>query len=426
MERIERKKSINKSIEERSREMLSLLLFLALWPSVIYCSYEYGGVIAGSSDGADGNIAKLAMLQSPLHIAFDSAGLLHFTDKNNHRVCKILSNGKLIVIAGNGMEGYSGDNGLAINSKLSHPSGLAIDSKGDIFISDFGNNRIRKITVKTGVITTIAGDVKPKSPEKKTETIAGNYGNFPSSFQFKDRFPSEYLFNSATTKKESTNDLGDNENAQYAKLDHPLGLAVDKYDNLYIADKGNNRVRKINARTNIISTIAGGDGTGNFGNKHFSGDGNLAVHAKLFYPADVAVDKAGNVYIADSGNNRIRVIHAKTGIIDTIAGIETGGFSDNKLAIEAKLRIPVGVDVDSDGNIFIADKGNNCIRKITKLSGVISTIAGTGQAGINDDKAVSNPESIMLNNPSAIALDKSGNVFIADTNNHRIRRLNVK
>ena len=389
--------------------------------------------MAGSSDGSDGNIAKLAMLQSPLHMAFDSAGLLYFADKNNHRVCKISSNGKLIVIAGNGLEGYSGDSGLAVNSQLSHPSGIAIDSRGDIYVSDYGNSRIRKITVKTGIITTIAGDEKPKSPQTQLLTT-NNYGI--NSFPYTE-FASKYFSPSQAAKEESKiqskiesknddkTDLGDNKHARYAKLDHPLGLAIDKHDNLYIADKGNNRVRKISARTSVISTIAGGDTTVGF-NKHFSGDGNLAIHAKLYFPSAVAVDKAGNVYIADSGNNRIRMIDATSGIIDTVVGTTSGGFNDNKLAVEAKLRIPVGVHVDFDGNIFIADKGNNCIRKVTKSSGIISTIAGTGKAGINDDRAVSNPRSIMLSNPSAVVLDKHGNVYIADTNNHRIRRLNVK
>ena len=117
---------------------------------------------------------------------------------------------------------------------------------------------------------------------------------------------------------------------------------------------------------------------------------------------------------------------SKSGIIETIAGITGSGFSDNKLAIDAKLHVPVGVDVDINGNVYIADKGNNCIRKITKSTGVISTIAGTRRAGISVEKGVVDPQAIMLNNPGSVTVDSSGNVYIADSNNHRIRKLNVK
>lgn len=415
--------------------MLLLIIALAAWPAMVQCAYEYGGVIAGSTDGADNSIAKYAMLQNPSHIAFDATGILYFTDKTNHRVCKITSTGKLVVIAGTGIEGFSGDNDLAVNAKFSYPSGIAINSKGDIIISDFGNNRIRKITKTSGIIETIAGDVRP---EKTTTT---NYNNaFPAQtfpFQMDNsglNTPFHTLFANPTSKeslnskKESTKSdiIGDNKHAKYAIIDHPVGIAVDKHDNIYIADKGNHRIRKINAKTNIITTIAGGAEIDGFGMKHFCGDGNLAVNSKLYYPADVAVDATGNVYIADSGNSRVRKVDSKSGIIETIAGIAGSGFSDNKLAIDAKLHVPVGVDVDINGNVYIADKGNNCIRKITKSTGVISTIAGTRRAGISVEKGVVDPQAIMLNNPGSVTVDSSGNVYIADTNNHRIRKLNVK
>ena len=238
---------------------------------------------------------------------------------------------------------------------------------------DSGNQRIRKIDATTGIITTVAG----------TGT---------SGFS------------------------GDGGLASSAQLWNPRGINVDSIGNVFFADLSNQRIRKIDATTGIISTIAG---TGTAG---YSGDGGLSSSAQLWNPWGVAVDSAGNIFIADTASQRIRKIDVTTGVISTVAGTGTAGFSgDGGLATSAQLNSPQGLAVDSAGNVFIADTTNHSIRKIDATTGLITTVTGTGTAGFSGDGNA--PNTALLNNPLGVAVDSVGNIFIADTFNQRIRKI---
>jgi len=274
-------------------------------------------------------------------------------------------------VAGNGTKGYSGDGGAATSAELNAPNDVAVDSAGNIYIADTLNDRIRKVTVSTGIITTVAGNG------------AGGYS-------------------------------GDGGSATSAEIFQPDGLAVDSAGNIYIADTFNYRVRKVTKSTGIISTVAG-DGT--YG---YSGDGGLATSAELGEPTDVAVDAAGNIYIADPGFARIRKVTVSTGIISTVAGNGTQGYSgDGGPATSAELSSPDGVTVDGAGNIYIADLYNERVRKVTVSTGIISTVAGDGTAGYSGDGGPATGAEIYY--PDGLAVDTAGNIYIADTENFRIR-----
>lgn len=327
--------------------------------------------IAGLTPFAgDGDIAANARFFSPTGCAVDSLGNIYLADSLNFRIRKIdINTGIINTVAGNGSPAFSGDGQLAINAGLA-PSDIVFDGSDNIIFSDSVNNRVRKIDAKTGIITTIAGG----------GTI-----------------------------------FGDNPRPTETRLFSPSGLAIDLSGNILIADTNNNRVRRIDARTGAISTIAG-EGSG------FAGDGDLAVDAKLRLPKAIALDKDGNIFIADSLNNRIRRIDSKTSIIQTVAGTGTQQFFDNVEATSAGIRNPSDIIVDDQGNLLIADAGNNRIRKVDANTKMISTFAGgstmQGDGSIGDGQLATNAR---LSFPTSIILDKTGNILIADTGNNRIR-----
>jgi uncharacterized protein (TIGR03437 family) len=285
-------------------------------------------------------------------------------------------------VAGNGTQGFSGDAGLATSAALFLPdlnvsfaaTGVVVDASGDLFIVDTGNARIREVSA-SGIITTVAGN--------------GCCGY-----------------------------SGDGQQATAAALTYPQGVAVDASGNLYIADTGNNVIRKVSAG-GIITTIAG-----RFGQVGFYGDGGPAVAALLYAPASVAVDASGNLFIADTVNNVIRKVTASSGNISTVAGNSTQGFAgDGAAATSAELYLPTGVFVDASGNIFIADRGNNRIRKVLASNGNISTVAGNGTGVSSGDGGAA--AAAGLPSPTSIALDASGNIFIAVPLNSRIREVSA-
>lgn len=202
-----------------------------------------------------------------------------------------------------------------------------------------------------------------------------------------------------------------------ANLNNVRGVVLDKLGNLYFSDSGNNRIRSINIPTGILSTYAG---TGVAGS---SGDNSAATLATLSGPYDITFDTSWNLYIADTGNHRVRVISKSTGIITTIAGTGTGGYSgDGISAVSTQLNTPKGVAVDASGNVYIADTGNHRIRLVNKVSGIISTFVGTGSSGYGGDNGAAT--SAMLNSPIGVDIDNSGNIIVCDSSNYRIRKVN--
>ena len=334
-------------------------------------NYAASGIAGYSGDGGP---ATAAQISTPEGLACDAAGNLYICDADNNRLRKVTaSTGVMSTFAGqNGMFG----DGVAASSEISTPSNIATDAAGNIYIADFENNRIRKVTVSTGMISTVAGS-----------GIAGYQNGFS----------------------------GDGGPATAATIYGPNAVAVDNAGNMYISDGNNQRIRKVNA-AGIITTIAG---TGTNG---YSGDGGPATAAKIYAPAGLAADNAGNVYFADQGNSRIRKISA-AGTITTVAGTGTAGFSgDGAPATIAKIRFPSDVALDGMGNLYIADAYNNRVRKVDTL-GLISTVVGTGIAGFAGDGGPANVA--LINIPSGIKADSVGNLFISDGINQRIRQINV-
>jgi uncharacterized protein (TIGR03437 family) len=320
------------------------------------------------SYSGNGGPAIQAQLNTPQGVAADGAGNLYLSDTLNNVVRKVSPNGTIANFAGNGGAGSSGDGGAATSAQLNGPQGLAVDASGNLFIADTLNAKVRKVST-SGVISTVAGSGTP------------GYG-------------------------------GDGGAASGAQLNLPIGLAVDAVANLYIADFGNSRVRKVSA-SGAIATVAG---NGSFG---YSGDGGPAVNAQLNGPQGVAVDAAGDLFIADTVNNLIRKV-TPGGLIATVAGNGLAGYSgDGGPAIAAQLSNPASVAVDSAGNIFTLD-GSDRVRQVYP-NGVIATIAGNGSLGYTGDGGLATLAEI--NAPLAIALGSKGNLYLADTANSAIRLL---
>jgi hypothetical protein len=312
----------------------------------------------------DGGPATSAELNEPWGIAVDAAGNIYISDSGNSRVRVVntgtktitvarvvIQPGDIATVAGDGATGYSGDGRRATNAELYYPRGVGVDTAGNIYIVDRGNERIRKVTASAGIISTVAGN--------------GTNGY-----------------------------SGDGGAATSAELGEPSGVGADSAGNIYIADTANSRIRAVNTGTQAV-TIAGvviqpgdiatvaGDGT----NGH-SGDGGPATSAELGFPSGVALDIAGNIYIADELTCSIRKVTASTGIISTVAGTNTDscGYSgDGGAATSASLFFPYAVAVDAAGNIYIADSNNARIRMVTASTGIISTVAGDGKGGYSGD-----------------------------------------
>ncbi|BFH60104.1 NHL domain-containing protein [Paenibacillus azoreducens] len=372
-------KKIRKQIKKLTASVLALLLITSMVPEL------YGGKVHAASGytinteagigindySGDGGPAASAGLNNPSGVAVDSTGNLYIADSSNHRVRKVDTSGKISTIAGTGTGGYSGDGGPATSASLNNPYGLTIDSIGNLYISDYSNDCIRKVDISG-----------------KISTVAGGKGNGYS---------------------------GDGGPATSAKLSYPDGVAVDSSGNLYIADKGNHRIRKVDTM-GTISTVAG------TGVRGYSGDEGNAASAQLGSPAGVAVDWVGNLYISDTFNHRVRKVDT-TGKISTIAGTDGPGYwGDGVPATSAILNQPIGIAVDHGGNVYIADRSNSRIRKVD-TSGNISTIAGTGRYNYSGDGGPAT--SADLNCPYGMAIDRSGNLYIADVLNNRIRKLSL-
>lgn len=337
--------------------------------------------------------------------------------------------GIIQTVAGNGIAGYSGDNGPATDAQVANPGSTFVDASGNIFIADYSNNVVRKVDNSTGVITTVAGngaagysgDGGPAT-NASFNGVAGVYLDLLGNIYVADVFNRvirKVTVATGTITTVAGNGIsgytGDGGPATSASISVPSGIFIDKFGNIFIAEYGNHVIRKVAASSGIISTIAGSGTSG------FSGDGSLATNAKLYQPNGVYVDTNNNVYIADTRNQRIRKVSASTGIITTIAGIGTSGYSgDGSLATTAQFFNPVAVFADTSLNIFVADASNNVIRKIS-TSGIISTIAGNNTAGYSGDGDPAT--SAQIKAPSGIFWHKSKGVFITDAGNNCIRNV---
>jgi len=317
----------------------------------------------------DSGPANAANFNLPCGLAFDSSGNLFVGDSFNSRVRKIDTSGNVSTVAGNGTKGYFGDTGAATSGGISYPCNLAVDKSNNLYIADAPNHAVRKVS-SSGTLTTFA---------------AGHEPGF----------------------------AGDGGNAVDARVNYAGGVAVDNAGSVYISDTNSNRIRKVTT-DGIINTFAGTDGTG------LVGDGGPALSAHFDNPLALAVDAAGNLYVADTYNHAIRRI-TLDGTITTVAGNGSLGFSgDGGLATKAQLNYPKGVAIGADGVIYIADTFNDRIRAVAP-NGTISTIGGGGYFG---DAGDGGPAlQAILKFPAGIAVDGAGNVYIADTQNNKIKIL---
>ncbi len=374
----------------------------------------------GTQGNAFSTVALASQLNFPRAITGDAAGNLYIADLANHRILKVTPAGAASIVAGSatGGAGYSGDGKPATQALLDAPSGVAVDAAGNLYIADQYNRRVRKVT-PDGIINTVAGtfesgDGGPAAkatlyyPTALALDANGNLFIADAATHVVRRMTRAGVISTAAGSG-ARGFGGDGGPATSAQVFGPGGVAADTAGNLYIADFSNNRVRKVDASGNM-TTIAGGSAG-------FAGDGSAATLAQLTSPNSVAVDAAGAIYIADAGNHRIRKI--VRGTISTIAGTGVAGFNgDGGQATAAQLSTPYGVEVDSIGNVYIADTNNNRIRRVSP-AGVITTVAGTGTAGAAGDGGPA--ISAQLRGPRRIAIDRMGNLFIPDAVNHRIR-----
>jgi protein gp37 len=372
-----------------SAMVVSALLLGA--PAALNAQYAISTVAGG---GPNGLPALSSSIGFPGGIARDGLGNSYIADVTSSRVFKVDSAGTLTVFAGNGSGiggegGYSGDGGPATSARLGRPEGIAVDAAGDVFIADTDNSVIREVSAANGTISTVAG-----------------------------------VFYPAT---QACNDSGDGAAATAAELCRPAGVLVDGSGNIFIADTENSAIREVVAATGNIQTVAGSATLG----AGYSGDGKAATGAQLDLPNGVFVDGSGNIFIADTYNSVIREVAATTGFIQTIAGtqydFETAPsclFSgDNGAATIAQLCLPSAVYLDSSSNIFIADTENSVIREVFAATGNIQTVAGNAvlSAGYSGDGAAAT--GAQLNLPSALFVDSSDDIFIADTDNFVIREV---
>lgn len=422
-----------------------MLLRIPLLASLLLATLSAQGVAtvqttAGTSFVGDGGSAAAAILSQPEGIAIDSSGNLYVADSDDNRIRRITPAGAIQTIAGTGIGGFNLESGPATTVQLNQPYGLAVDASGNLFIADLGNARVRKLT-PDGTLTTVAGGgstipgvtsdglpaigMRLSTPRNVGVDLAGNL--YISDFGANQVFrvsPGGVFSTVAGTGKAGF--AGDNGNAKLALLSAPAGIAVDPTGTLFVADSGNNRVRKIAAGiVTTVFTINGPTGVA------LNAKGTLYIAAAGYFGTtahalgsgiaarDAASDAAGNLYFTvDSFVRKI----AADGTLSIVAGSGASRYygGDGGPASQARLHNPSAVAFDDLGNVYIADTDNNRIRKIT-VGGVMTTFAGTGEAGANNP----NGQAMLaqLKGPRSLAVDSARNLYVADTGNNRICRI---
>ena len=379
----------------------------------------------------DGGPATSAELSNPSGVAVDAAGNLYIADPNNSVIRRVAAaGGTITTIAGNHTSGYSGNGGPATSAALYFPQGVAVDAAGNLYIADTNNSVIRRVAAAGGTITTVAGNHTsgyrvnggPATsaalyfPQGVAVDAAGNLYIADTNNSVIRRVAAAGGTITTVAGNHTYGYSGNGGPATSAELSNLYGVAIDAAGNLYIADTNNSVIRRVAAAGGKITTVAGNHTYG------YSGDSGPATSAKLSNPSGVAIDAAGNLYIADPNNSVIRRVAAASGTITTVAGNHTSGYSgDSGPATSAELSNPSGVAVDAAGNLYIADPNNSVIRRVAAASGTITTVAGNHTSGYSGDSGPAT--SAELSNPSGVAVDAAGNLYIADPNNSVIRRV---
>ncbi|MEW6736288.1 MAG: IPT/TIG domain-containing protein [Acidobacteriota bacterium] len=383
----------------------------------------------GSSEFLGDDIPAINTGISPVAVVADTVGNIFITDFEQSRVRRVdAATGIITTVAGNGIRDFSGDGGMATQASLNFPQALTLDEQGNLFIADRGNGRIRQVDITTGIITTIAGNGIGTSDDGMLATLAKLDPISIAIDRAGNLFIGEFFSNRvrrvdgrsriiSTVVRNNRGNIGDDGPATKAKLNIPSNIAFDAAGNLFIADRGSARVRRVDATTGMITTVAG---TGMPG---FSGDGGPAIKAQLFLPIGIAVDTAGNLFIGDG--SVIRRVDAKTAIITTIAGNGNAQPGENGLAINSRLSTPIYLTTDAAGNLFVTSSFTQRVQKIDLSTGMISTVAGSGFVGLDADNVPATQAK--LNFPVGVAVDAAmNNLFIADSGNNRIRRVDLR
>jgi uncharacterized protein (TIGR03437 family) len=388
----------------------------------IYFGEQSGRVLKVSTNKT---ISLVTNVSSPLGIAADSSGNLYLAVQQNNALFKVTAGGVKTQIAGTTAGGFSGDNGPAIYAQLSDPMGVAVDASGDLYLADTGNNRIRKIA-PAGTISTIAGDgtesgdnrlavaAQLLSPYAVALDSLGNvYITDSGECRVRKVAPSGTIMEVAGNGICAGGTFTEGGQAVSAQLFNTNGMAVDSAGNLYISDAYT--VRRVSP-LGIITTYAGTDLM-----RGYSGDGGKATGASLGGPQGLATDSAGNLYIADTFNYVVRKV-TPAGIISTVAGNgKSGDSGDGGQATSAEFRDPSAVTLDSVGNLYIADGFASRVRKVAP-NGIITTVAGTGTSGYSSASGGA-ATATQLDGPSGVAVDGGGNLFITDTFNSRVLKV---
>src|SRR5262245_17505961 len=327
--------------------------------------------------GGDGGPADKAKLDQPFDVAFDKAGYLYFADTFNHRVRKVdAKTGVITTVAGNGKKGFGGDGGKATEAMLNEHYGIELDAEGNLFLVDRLNYCVRKVEAKTAFITTIAG----------TGGKSG-YG-------------------------------GDGEAATKAQLVEPNGICLDTQGKLFIADVAGHRVRVVDLKTGVITTLLGN------GKGASLGDGGTLKDAATLGPRAVAIGPDGHLYLVERNGHCVRRIDLKKETVERFAGTGKRGYSgDGGKALDATFDGPKEIDIDKDGNVFVVDTENEAIRRVDVKTGVVTTVAGKGRTktpGLGDGGPAT---AATLGRPHGVAVGPDGALYIGDTNSHRIRKV---